>query len=248
MNLFNNFMMHKLPLLIVIGSIPLTQLSLNAQEATNPPAKSFATAFEPPNRDKPLATSGGASRGEQCIADVQNSKIPITPILPAIDQRLTVASHPTFLIHIPQTSAKQVFFTIEDQNQETNYQTNLPISGKAGILKITLPQDAPSLEIGKNYQWALALICGETLKPDSPIVNGSITRIQPETELKQQLSSMTKIEQATFYVQLGIWYEAITTLAQLKQEQPDNANLVSIWDEILNSVGLKDIAKAEFVE
>ena len=248
MNLFNNFMMHKLPLLIAIGSIPLTQLTINAQEATNPPPKSFATAFEPPNGDKPLATSGGASRGEQCIADVQNSKIPITPILPAINQRLTVASHPTFLIHIPETSAKQVFFKIEAQNQELSYQTTLPISGNAGIIKITLPSDAPSLAIGQNYQWALALICGDTLKPDSPIANGSITRIQPEAELKQQLSSMTEIEQATFYIESGIWYEAIMTIAQLKQEQPDNAKLVSIWQEILGSVGLNNIAKAEFVE
>ena len=225
MNLFNNFMMHKLPLLIAIGSIPLTQLTINAQEATNPPPKSFATAFEPPNGDKPLATSGGASRGEQCIADVQNSKIPLTPILPAINQRLTVASHPTFLIHVPETSAKQVFFKIEAQNQELSYQTTLPISGNAGIIKITLPSDAPSLEIGQNYQWFLRIQCNATFQPEDPQISASITRVAGN------VPSMNEDELVFFYANSQIWYDCLDTAFELAQSGKN-----VYWSELLSIV------------
>ncbi len=243
-----NFMFYKLLFLIAIGTVSFYQLPVIAQQKANAPVRSFATAFEPPNKDKPLATTGGASRGQQCIVDLDNSEVPIIPILPAINQRLTLVANPIFFIHIPQTSARKVFFQIEDENEENSYQTIIPISGNAGILRITLPQDAPPLEIGKNYQWAIALICDQRLRPDSPIVQGSITRAKPEMELNQQLDRMNQIEKASFYAKSGIWYEAIATLAKLKENEPDNPKFQSIWDEVLSSIGLNSITQAKFVE
>lgn len=248
MKLVPNFMFYKLIVLIAIGTALLQQSAVIAQEKGNPSAISFGTAFEPPNKDKPVATSGGASRGQQCIVDLDNSEVPIIPILPAINQRLTTTPYPTFFIHIPQTSARKIFFQIEDENEENSYQTIMPITGNPGILRITLPQDAPPLEVGKNYQWALALICDQKLRPDSPIVQGSIIREQSEIELNQQLQSMTLIEQASFYAKSGIWYEAIEILAKLTEDQPNNPKFKSIWHEVLSSIGLNNIAQAEFVE
>ena len=247
MKSIENFMFYKLLFLIIISTVLFQHSAIIAQQKASPPARSFATAFEPPNKDKPLATSGGASRGQQCIVDLDNSEVPITPILPAINQRLTVVPNPTFFIHIPQTSARKVFFQIEDENEENSYQTVMPISGDGGILRVTLPEDAPPLEIGKNYRWALALICDHRLRPDSPIVQGSITRANPEIELNEQLKTMSQIEQASFYAESGIWYEAITTLAKLKEDQPNNPKFQSIWHEVLSSIGLNSIAKAKFV-
>ncbi len=249
MKLVKNFMIHKLILLIAVSIIPFSQLPLNAQETTNSSVKSsFAVSFEPPNKDKPLATSGGASRGGQCMANMNNSEVTITPILPAMNQRLTVASHPTFFVHVPHTSAQKVFLNIQDENEEDSYQTVLPISGQSGIISVTLPQEAPPLKMGKNYQWSLALMCEDRLKPDSPIVMGSVTRVQPKMQLSEKLNGMAQIEQAALYAEAGIWYETIATLAQLRQEQPGNSNLLSIWEEVLSSVGLDSLAKAEFVE
>ena len=248
MKLVENFMFYKLLFLIAIGTVNFQQLPVIAQQKANIPARSFATAFEPPNKDKPLATTGGASRGQQCIVDLDNSEVSIIPILPAINQRLTLVANPTFFIYIPQTSARKIFFQIEDENEENSYQKIMPISGNAGILRITLPQDAPPLEIGKNYQWAIALICDQRLRPDSPIVQGSITRAKPEIELNEQLDTMNQIEQASFYAKSGIWYEAIATLAKLKENEPNNPKFQSIWDQVLSSIGLNSITQAKFVE
>ncbi|HHP7231586.1 MAG TPA: DUF928 domain-containing protein [Xenococcaceae cyanobacterium] len=264
MNLGKNLVSQKLVFLIAVSSLPFWQLPLDAQDTTNSSSSSsFGASFEPPNRDKPVTTLGGASRGEQCVTGIDNSEVSLIPILPAIDQRLTIASHPTFLVHLPQTSAQQVFLTIQDENEAYSYQTILPISGESGIISVTLPETAPPLNIGKNYQWSIALICEEGLKPDSPIVQGSVVRVQAPRELTksesaessqggvsltEQSSQINPIEQANLYAEAGIWYETILTLAQLRKEQPDNAELQSIWEQILTSIGLNEIAKAEFVE
>ncbi len=249
MKLVKKFMNYQLIILVAVSIIPLTQSPLNAQEKNNSSANNrFSVSFEPPNKNQPVATSGGASRGQQCIADMNNSEIPITAIVPAINQRLTVASHPTFFIHVPETSAQKVFLNIQDENEEDSYQKVIPIDGKSGIIGVTLPQDAPPLKIGKNYQWSLALICQESLKPDSPIVQGTVTRVQSQMQLAEISEEMTKLEQAALYAEAGIWYETIATLAQLKQEQPNNSNLLSVWEEVLTSVGLGELAQAEFVK
>ncbi len=247
MNLARGSITYKIILLVAIGMVLFPQLPGNTQERRNSQPRSFATSFKPPNKDAPVATSGGASRGTQCIVDVDNSKVPIIPIIPAINQRLTVASHPTFFIHIPKTSAKQIFLKIEDENEEDTYQTILPISGETGILQVSIPEEAPPLEVGKNYKWALALMCADTLEPDSPIVQGSITRVNTTIESNTQWSTMTQIEQANFYAESGIWYESIEILAELRQEEPNNTRLLAIWQEILDSIGLNAIAKADFV-
>ncbi len=67
-------------------------------------------------------------------------------------------------------------------------------------------------------------------------------------QLAEISEEMTKLEQAALYAEAGIWYETIATLAQLKQEQPNNSNLLSVWEEILTSVGLGELAQAEFVK
>ncbi len=240
--------MNKKILLIAATTLILTQVPLKAEQSNNASFKSFADAFEPPMRDKPSVTSGGASRGDKCLLEVEQSQVPLTPILPAIEQRLTVASHPTFFINLPLTSAKQVFFRIEDHNQDYEYTTILPITGKEGIIRVTLPPDAPPLEIKEEYQWFLAIMCQGRLKPDSPMVQGSVTRVPTTIASSEQFTTMTQLQQAETYAQAGIWYETLSLLAQLREQKPQDSNLLSIWEKVLTSVGLENLAEAELVD
>ena len=241
-------MNHKRILSIAITIVFLTQLPLNAQESKNSYLTSFKGAFDPPMRDKPLATQGGASRGEQCISVASDSKAIISPILPAPSQRLTVVSHPTFLAHFPKTSAKKVFLRIKDHSEEYDYTTELPITGQGGIISVTLPPDAPALETGQTYQWLLAVICEDQLRPDSPMVQGSVKRVSTTITSSEPIKAMTQLQQAAMYAEEGIWYETISILAQLREEQPEDSNLFLIWEKLLTSVGLESLAQAELVD
>ena len=207
-------------------------------------AKSFKVTFNPPAGYQPQSTRGGASRSiGQCINQAENSALPLTPVLPAAAQGLTVASHPTVLAYLPKTSAQKVFFSWQDQQNNDHYQAIIPLKeNEEGIISLTLPEDAPPLEIGQNYQWALALMCDGKLQPDSPIIQGQIKRVEIESTLSDRLQDANGLETAAIYGEAGIWYETVATLAQLQTTQPNNSSLISNWQELLNSVGLEKIA------
>ncbi|VEP14214.1 conserved exported hypothetical protein [Hyella patelloides LEGE 07179] len=234
--------------LISLYLVCMSPLAIQAQEATTKNANTYNITFDPPNENQPQATRGGASRGAQCAINSQEISESFAPLIPASNYGLTTTSHPTLLVHIPATSAESVFFTIQDENEEEVYQTILPIGTKSGIVSLDVPKEAPALETGKNYKWSLVLMCDNKLRPDSPVIQGHIKRVQPELQLATQLESATPLEMAALYGKAGIWYETVATLAQLRQAQPQNQELLNTWNSILNSVGLEQIAKAELME
>lgn len=234
--------------LISLSMVCMNPLVIQAQEATTKITNTYNITFDPPHENQPQATRGGASRGDRCAIDSQDISQSFAPLIPASNYGLTTTSHPTLLVHIPATSAKSVFFTVQDENEEEVYQTILPIGSKSGIVILDLPKEAPDLETGKNYKWSFALMCDNKLRPDSPVIQGHIKRVHPELQLATQLENATPLEMAALYGKAGIWYETIATLAKLRQAQPQNQELLTTWNSILNSVGLEQVAKAELVD
>ena len=223
-------------------------LPVQANDMSNKVASAFNITFDPPNESQPKATKGGASRGSQCAIDSQDTIDPFAPLLPTTNIGLTTATHPTLLVHIPATSAQSIFLTLQDENEDQVYQTILPISNKSGIIGLNIPKEAPALETGKSYKWSFALMCDNKLRPDSPVVQGYVKRVQLQSQLSNQLEEATPLEMAALYGKAGIWYETIATLAQLRQNQPQNNDLETAWNNLLISVGLEEVAKAELVE
>ncbi len=232
---------------IIATILFLTPFPVQAQEKTTV-NKNWSDAFSSSNQGKPGATKGGASRAGECIASVTNSKVDVTPILPSPNQSLTSVSHPTFLAYVPSTSANKVFLRIKGNKEEYEYSTIVPISGEAGIIRVTLPPEAPALKTDQNYQWFLAVMCQGSLLPDSPTVQGSVTRVATTIKSSEQFPAMRRLEQAQMYAEAGIWYETISILAQLREEKPEDSSLYLIWEKVLSSVGLESLAQAELVD
>ena len=200
--------------------------------------------FDPPAEDMPLSSVGGGTRSiGQCVnMDATEFAVPFSAVLPTNDGGLTVAAHPTVLAYLPETSANKLFFSWRDENDGDHYQTILPID-RTGIVSLTLPEDAPPLEIGKNYQWALGIMCDGRLQPDSPMVQGQVKRVAIAPGLSDRLQNASSLERAVLYGEAGIWYETVATLARLKKTQPQNWNVVANWQDLLTSVGLAEIAE-----
>ena len=224
------------------------QLVTHAQDSSQKIATAFDITFDPPNDSQPRATKGGASRGSQCAIDSQEVALPFIPLLPTTNHGLTTVSHPTLIAHIPETSAGSVFLSLQDENEEEVYQTILPIGNQSGIVSLDIPQEAPALQIGKTYKWSFALMCDNKLRPDSPIIEGYIERIQPEIELTAKLEEANSIEKAALYGKAGIWYDTVATLVQLRQAKPQDRELTNAWDNILNSVGLQKVANVKLMK
>ena len=210
--------------------------------------KKNLVTFEPPKGDKPQQTTGGASRGEQCPLNARDLELPITPLLPSASKALTVKSHPTLMVYLPETSATTALFSVRDEAEDYDYQTVLPISDRAGIVSLTLPDNAPALNVDREYQWSLILMCDGKLRPDSPVAQGYVTRVKEDGNLTQKLSQNNSLEEAIVYGKAGLWYDTVASLAELKIAQPENNTIAYNWENLLQQVGLEKVAKAEFVE
>jgi hypothetical protein len=219
-----------------------------AENKSNSSNKQKSITFVPPGDLKPKNSVGGASRSSTCNSEA-NSMVCLTPLIPSNNIGLTIESHPSFLVYIPEHSkAEMGYFSIRNSNDDYYYRTKISLNNKSGIVKITLPKDASDLKIGQDYKWSLAMMSGKLLKPDTPFIQGYVKRVDPEAQLQEQLSSANSLEKASLYGQAGLWYETVATLANLREKSPKDANLQTQWQELLSSVGLEKVATKSFAE
>jgi hypothetical protein len=192
--------------------------------------------FSAPGENAPQGNSnvGGGVRGEELAK--------VIPLMPKTNYGRTISGRPTFLVYLPPTASQEVFFSLQDANRNHHYQTTFSISGQGGIVELTLPEDAPELEMGKEYVWFLAPIAPDgILRPDNYGVTGWVKRVDAPIA-RQEQSSLNPIELATLYAKEGIWYDTLQVLSAAKLAQPDDATLASEWKDLLEQVELEAIA------
>ena len=193
--------------------------------------------FSTPGDRAPRDTNSGGSRSD--------TPPPMTAVIPPTKVGRTVSARPTFFVYLPPTLSRVAFFSLQDEQGNPHYQTRLSISGIGGIVSVTLPEDAPGLEMEKNYMWVFAPIQPDgILRPDNYLVTGWVKRVAGENN--QALSS--PIEQATALARAGIWYDTLRVLAAAKILEPNNTTIAKEWQELLEQVGLNAIATQPLVE
>ncbi len=193
----------------------------------------------------PQQASGGASRvGTYYLNPSEleaNGPAALIALLPQSFYGTTVSERPTFLVYIPASNAEEAIFSLKDEAGNMKYQMKVAVTDKMGVLAVNLPADAPALEVGKNYQWFLALKVDGQLSPSTPYVDGWVQRIQPNAELAAALQQNDALKRAQALGKNGVWYDCVATVAALYSAQPANPTLSSQWAELLASVGLKEV-------
>jgi hypothetical protein len=199
-------------------------------------------SFTPPPDDKlPGRTVGAGSRGGQCTQEATASMAntsPLRALVPTTNKGLTLAEHPTFFVHLPATSAKQVALSIQEEGTKYHSQTFFPITGTSGIISLKPSDNSPPLEVGKTYQWAVVLVCGERPNPNDPAIVSWVRRIAPS----QPPNQGTALQRAAWYGRYGYWYDALASLAEARRTQFNNKDLATNWTDFLKSAGLDAMA------
>jgi hypothetical protein len=165
-------------------------------------------------------------------------------VLPQSFYGTTLSERPTIMVYFPASNAQEAVFSLKDEAGNMQHMMTIPVAGKSGVISVKLPNDAPALAVGKNYQWFLALKINGQLSPSTPYVDGWIQRIQPSAELAMAMQHKDAFKQAEVLGKNGVWYDCVATLAQLHATQPKNVTIIKQWEELLSSVSLKDIVTA----
>ncbi len=187
-------------------------------------------------RGRPGGRTGTGSRG-----DCPSVNFPLTALIPADNQGLTVAEYPQFAIFVPYKSNNIVAgeFVVQDETNNDVYRTKFALPETPGIVTISLGKTTP-LQINKNYQWYFKLYCSQQKISNPLFVKGWIQRIAINPDLERQLkAAVTPQQRFSIYYQNNIWYEAVTELAKQQLIKSQNSSLLGNWDNLLKRVGLE---------
>lgn len=202
--------------------------------------------FPTPTRTGTLSrTAGGAQR---TAATCVNMGTPLTVLAPTNNVGTTVSGNPSLFWYVPKTQAKSAEFVVVDEEGNDVYLTTLGLSGTPGVVKLTLP-DTVTLAPGKAYTWQFALICDPNNRRQDEFVRGNLERTELSAEQKAKLAqSTTPIQKAELYANASVWQDALSILAQLRQEKPNDSAVTAAWQDLLKSVQLEAIATEPLVE
>jgi Domain of Unknown Function (DUF928) len=177
---------------------------------------------------------------------------PMTALVPPTNIGLTISERPTFWFYIPYqpTSANPVEFLLINDKNSTVYKTTLQLTSTPGIISISLPQNAPLLENRKKYNWVLSFMCDPANRLKDTFVKGYIERVSVNSNLKNHLEkASTPRERILLFAENGLWYDALTLLAEERRKKPNDVQIAKDWEDLLQSseVQLKDIVSEPIV-
>lgn len=210
---------------------------------------------------------GGGSRsgGGQTICSA--SPVPLTALVPFQETYeqgrenlpplvnvwgYTSRDRPTFWVYVPYANRQiPARFTLEEEATGTPlYETAVTLPQQAGILGISLPAAAPALKPGNRYRWYFTVNCkagGATAAASDNInVEAIVIRDTLPDEIARQLSATPSLPNAIAFAQNGFWYDALTTLAQLRQQNPQDATLTTAWKDLLSGIATTPTARQNF--
>jgi len=225
------------------------QAQLKPSSPSSKPTNQLKNSFRPPRTATgvPVNTIGGGRRNpceDKCC------EIPPIPLVPA-DSNMgeTATDYPTFFWYMPMTSAAEVEFVLQDENDKPVYKVTYALAkstesdvSEPGLMSLTLPSFAnlSPLEIGKEYKWEVTLLCdpldrSNDVGMENPV---SIKRVVPNPALALRIQQATPQQRVALYRDAQLWHDAVSTLVELQRTRPDDANLAVTWDRLLSSAGL----------
>lgn len=193
---------------------------------------------------KPGRVGSAATRGN-CFQN-QKPAIPLLP--PGSEAVLTTQEYPTFYFYIPQiTPETQVmeFVLRDDLRDDENVtpenirplyrQTFSPVS-QSGIISVRIPSNGQPLQLGKQYTWGFSLVCDRQKRDEDLYTEGKIERIEDEDLAFQLKQTQRTLDQAVLYTVGGIWEDALSTVASLRSQHPNDPEVKKYWDDLLKSL------------
>ncbi|MGJ5676134.1 MAG: DUF928 domain-containing protein [Nostochopsis sp.] len=240
---------------LVVAQSKLTQTS---QPNSPQPPKSGTPKVNLPNLP-PGPPPGGRRFGGARRGSCPEVKTPLTALVPLTEQPpsvtnvwgLTTEEHPQLWFYLPYTKSSGYageFVLLDDETKDSVYKTAIALPPKASVIKVPIPENVPSLQVDKQYRWFFNVYCYPQ-KQSTPIyVEGVIIRKNPSKSLVQQLQKSQPIQQVNIYANNGFWYDALTTLGQLRQTNPQNNTLQTQWRDLLAAIGLDELAIQPLVQ
>ncbi len=207
----------------------------DAKEQKAKESTSQLFVYKPPMRGKPGNRVGGGTRGF-------DRDMPVVAALVPDHTGLTTKGQPVLYWYLSQPTKHGIEFTLNDDHSiDPLIEVKLKNANTKGIHSIRLSDYNFTLLQGIEYQWFVTVVRDPEQRSKDIIATGTIRRIEPSKALGDELGLAGKIDIPSVYAQQGIWYDTLSALSELINDNPDDKGLVEKRNSLLQQVGLTEV-------
>ncbi|MBD2514765.1 DUF928 domain-containing protein [Nostoc sp. FACHB-973] len=204
----------------------------------------------PPGRAPGGRVRGGATRGDFACPTAKPDLTALMPFTEEADGVVnvwakTTLERPSWFFYVPYTKdvGNAVEFVLQDEDSNEIFKQPIALPDKPGVIRVSLPSTGPALTLNKQYRWFFSINCDKRKNAPWTFVEGVIQRVDLSQSTVKELETTEPLKRYAIYAQNGIWYEALATLAQLRQKNPKDTAVEAQWQNLLASIRLDDVAK-----
>lgn len=128
------------------------------------------------------------------------------------------------------------------QSEEPILITQLPFSKHSYFQKLDLAGFNISLKPNQLYSWSVALVKDPTMRYDDYADSATIKYLKVNQIMQKKLNQ-SNTNSAHIYAESGFWYEAISTILQQLEEQPNDTLAKKDLVALMKQVGLDQVVE-----
>lgn len=240
-----------IPLVVLAANDPVgsdtSQMASDKQAATTitdkkeaaSGARSDAPAYKPPLRGAPGGRLGGGTRGSG------DDSLFLSALAPD-HTGMTAQEQPSLYWYLSGPTKYAIEFTlIEAKAQKPLVETRITQAVQPGVQAIRLADHNVRLKTGVQYQWFVALVPDPEQRSKDIIAGAEIERVDLEPGVRTKLEQAGKPNAPSVYAEAGLWYDALSALADLIATKPGDSLYHRQRAALLSQVGLKEVAAYE---
>lgn len=153
---------------------------------------------------------------------------------------LTVRKQPVLYWYIAeQVKHPLEFIVIQENANEPLLEIEIAPPIKTGFQRLSLSDFKFSLEKDIAYQWSIALVINQNKRSADIASIAAIKYMEPSLILLEKLKAINSTQKGFIYAQEGIWYDALHSLSESIEADPENPKLRDLRARLLGQVGLK---------
>ena len=227
----------RLAVVVFLGAAPS-----RAADTSAPPAKPAAAPttrpqpaviYRPAKGKAPAARVTGGSRGSG------DATITLDVLAPD-ETGLTTQEQPSlFWYQSKPAKARFELTLVEEDKVKPVLQVAVDRASAAGIQRLRLADHGVKLALGVEYQWVVALVTDPDNRSSDLVASGFIKRVEPAPELKAKIAAASPASRPAVYAEAGIWHDALGSLSDLIDAQPEQKAWRIQRTGLLRQVGLK---------
>jgi hypothetical protein len=191
--------------------------------------------YKPPLRGAPGGRIGGGTRG------VAGEKLAVSVLAPD-DRALTISEQPILYWFISNRTSLPVEVVVMDPGGVAPMlEMSMAPPTQAGVHAIRLADHGIRLAPGVAYRWYVAVVPDAGRRSRDILAGGTVERVVPSPDLSASLSQAGRDERVFLYANAGLWYDALTAIAEMVDEASGDPAPQRQRAALLKQVGLPDI-------